>query len=80
MATGTFGWSKSASKSLRRRRLQKQLLVGEAERVKDHLLTACVFHRRFSGDESFLHDPNQFNDEENESELHRGMRGNGARL
>ena len=35
-------------------------------------------HRRFSGDESFLHSPNQFNDDANEP--HRSIRGNGARL
>ena len=31
-------------------------------RSEEHLLTMSLFTRRFSGDESFLNDPNDFND------------------
>ncbi|KAK4545220.1 hypothetical protein LTR36_003399 [Oleoguttula mirabilis] len=72
-STGTSTWRKSVSlaSSLKRsKRRQKQAYEPftastDTTRFQLHLLTKVMHNRRFSGDESFLKDPNAFNDTAN---------------
>jgi hypothetical protein len=49
---------------LLRKRLLRRLVELAPEEI--HLLTIVCVNRRFSGDESFLNNPNGFNDDANE--------------
>src|ERR1700712_1633478 len=72
-STGTSTWRKSASLALSAKRSKKRLkqvsepVTPRKDREESplHLLTNVMHNRRFSGDESFLKDPNAFNDAAN---------------